>query len=114
MGRQVRRVAPNDGPARIGEQGQSDQVWDPRTGIALMMHVSRILPSDTADPLMRWSHRHQHENTIQALSWAPHGNLLASASRDQTMRVFDIRPMKELVVLRGHKKEVCCTLCLTL
>src|SRR6266850_686104 len=53
-------------------------------------------------------HSHQHKNTIQALAWAPHGNLLASASRDQTVRVFDIRSMKEWVVLRGHKKEVCC------
>src|SRR6267378_7239764 len=52
---------------------------------------------------------HQHKNTIQALAWAPHGNLLASASRDQTVRVFDIRSMKEWVVLRGHKKDVCCT-----
>jgi hypothetical protein len=60
-------------------------------------------------PSLRACGRHQHKNTIQALSWAPHGNLLASASRDQTVRVFDIRSMKEWVVLRGHKKEVCCT-----
>lgn len=25
------------------------------------------------------------------------------------MRVFDIRAMKEFRVLKGHKKEVCCT-----
>jgi len=53
-------------------------------------------------------HRHQHKNTIQALSWSPNGNLVASASRDQTVRVFDIRAMKEFRVLKGHKKEVCC------
>ncbi|KAG6375890.1 WD40-repeat-containing domain protein [Boletus reticuloceps] len=47
------------------------------------------------------------QNTIQALSWSPNGNLLASASRDQTVRVFDIRAMKEFRVLKGHKKEVC-------
>ena len=34
---------------------------------------------------------------------------MASASRDQTVRVFDIRAMKELRLLKGHKKEVCCT-----
>lgn len=54
--------------------------------------------------------RHQHKNTIQALSWSPNGNLVASASRDQTVRVFDIRAMKEFRVLKGHKKEVCCTI----
>lgn len=54
--------------------------------------------------------RHYHKNTVQALAWSPNGNLVASASRDQTLRVFDIRAMKELEVLRGHKKEVCCEL----
>jgi polyadenylation factor subunit 2 len=34
--------------------------------------------------------------------------MVASASRDQTVRVFDIRAMKEYRVLKGHKKEVCC------
>jgi hypothetical protein len=51
------------------------------------------------------SPRHQHKNTIQALAWAPLGNLLVSASRDQTVRVFDIRSMKEWVALRGHKNN---------
>ena len=51
---------------------------------------------------------HYHKNTIQAIAWSPDGNLVASASRDQTVRVFDIRAMKELRVLKGHKKEVCC------
>jgi len=35
--------------------------------------------------------------------------MVASASRDQTVRVFDIRAMKEYCILKGHKKEVCCT-----
>lgn len=52
--------------------------------------------------------RHQHKNTIQALAWSPNGDFVASASRDQTVRVFDIRAMKEFRVLKGHKKEVCC------
>lgn len=34
--------------------------------------------------------------------------MVASASRDQTVRVFDIRAMKEFRILKGHKKEVCC------
>jgi len=33
--------------------------------------------------------------------------MVASASRDQTVRVFDIRAIKEYCVLKGHKKEVC-------
>lgn len=50
--------------------------------------------------------RHYHKNTISALAWSPNGNMVASASRDQTCRVFDIRAMKEFSVLKGHKKEV--------
>lgn len=34
--------------------------------------------------------------------------MVATASRDQLVKVFDIRAMKEFVTLRGHKKEVCC------
>jgi polyadenylation factor subunit 2 len=34
--------------------------------------------------------------------------MVASASRDQTVRVFDIRAMKEFRTFKGHKKEVCC------
>ena len=51
---------------------------------------------------------HYHKNTVQALAWSPNGNMVASASRDQTVRVFDIRAMREVQTLRGHKKEVCC------
>jgi WD40 repeat protein len=58
--------------------------------------------------------RHYHKNTVQALAWSPNGNFVASASRDQTLRVFDIRAMKELQALRGHKKEVCCKSYITL
>jgi hypothetical protein len=53
--------------------------------------------------------RHSHKNTIQAVSWSPSGDHVAAASRDQTVRVFDIRAMKEFRLLKGHKKEVCCT-----
>ena len=58
--------------------------------------------------------RHQHKNTVQALAWSTDGDYLASASRDQTVRVFDIRAMREFKVMRGHKKEVCCKYSLTL
>jgi polyadenylation factor subunit 2 len=96
-----------------GSKDNLIKFWDPRTGTALStLYVSRNLPGGTRRKMLtRCSSSHQHKNTIQALAWAPHGNLLASASRDQTVRVFDIRSMKEWIVLRGHKKEVCCTSC---
>lgn len=34
------------------------------------------------------------------------GNLLATSSRDQTARVFDLRMMRDICILRGHEKPV--------
>ena len=92
-----------------GSKDNLIKFWDPRTGTALTTLCVFFFSLFSNPRLPNIARRHQHKNTIQALSWAPHGNLLASASRDQTVRVFDIRSMKEWVVLRGHKKEVCCT-----
>src|SRR5258708_1054057 len=57
--------------------------------------------------------RHYHKNTVQAADWSPNGDMVATASRDQTVRVFDIRAMKEFQVFKGHKKEVCCKFVIT-
>lgn len=43
-----------------------------------------------------------------ALEWNQNGNWLATAGRDQLVKVYDIRTMKELQIFRGHKKEICC------
>jgi len=47
MGRQMRRVASDDGPTRVRQQGQPPQVLGSRPGIRLtMLYVLYILPSD--------------------------------------------------------------------
>ena len=40
------------------------------------------------------------------IEWNKNGNWLLTASRDQLVRVYDIRTMKELQTFKGHKKEV--------
>jgi len=40
------------------------------------------------------------------LKWNKNGNWLITASRDQVLRIYDIRTMKEFQNFRGHKKEV--------
>ncbi len=52
--------------------------------------------------------RHGHKNTILALEWNKNGNWLLTGARDQIVRVYDIRTMKELQSFRGHPKEVTC------
>ena len=40
------------------------------------------------------------------VAWNNNGNWLLTASRDQLIKLYDIRAMKELVSLKGHYKEV--------
>lgn len=104
------RMASNQGSARLWEQRQPNQVLGSSHWHGSLDAVSPSSRSNTKKYYVTMRHySHQHKNTIQALAWSPNGNLVASASRDQTVRVFDIRAMKEFRVLKGHKKEVCCT-----
>lgn len=44
---------------------------------------------------------------VPQVKWNPiNGNWLLSASRDHTIRLFDIRSMKEPLSLQGHRKDV--------
>jgi len=38
--------------------------------------------------------------------WNKDGNILFSAGKDSKVKLFDIRTMKELKVLRNHKRNV--------
>lgn len=49
---------------------------------------------------------HAHKATVMDLKWHSGGNLLVTASRDHLIKLYDIRAMKELGVLKGHKKDV--------
>ncbi|NVM27318.1 MAG: hypothetical protein HWN65_00640 [Candidatus Helarchaeota archaeon] len=46
-----------------------------------------------------------HNKGVRTLAWAPEGKLLASASSDNTIRIWE-RDGECLKVLEGHKKEV--------
>ena len=56
--------------------------------------------------LLVFLHRHGHKNTILAVNWNANGNWLLTSSRDQLLKLFDLRTMKELQTFRGHKREV--------
>ena len=40
------------------------------------------------------------------VKWNENGNWLLTASRDHIIKIYDIRAMKEMCVLRSHKKDV--------
>lgn len=50
---------------------------------------------------------HGHKNTItKTLFERVRGNCLATSARDQTARVFDLRMMKDVCLLKGHEKDI--------
>jgi len=50
---------------------------------------------------------HCHKNAVQCTKWSPlNPHWFLSAGRDQIIKHFDIRTMKELGVFRGHRKDI--------
>ena len=47
-----------------------------------------------------------HKAAIHCVKWNQNGNWLLTASKDSLIKLYDIRMMKELYTLKGHKKEV--------
>ncbi|MBT9156007.1 MAG: hypothetical protein DDT37_00982 [Firmicutes bacterium] len=47
-----------------------------------------------------------HEDAVDSVSFSPDGRLLASGSKDQTVRLWEVSTGKELSILRGHEDPV--------
>ena len=65
------------------------KLWDPRQGGCL-------------------STLYGHKSTVTKVAWSPNGNWLLTGSRDQMIKMYDVRSMKELCSLKGHYKEITC------
>ncbi len=79
---------PTKGLLVSGSKDHQVKLWDPRTGRCLTT-------------------LHGHKNTVAMTKFEPtNGVLLATCARDQTARVFDIRMMRDVFLLKGHEKEI--------
>jgi polyadenylation factor subunit 2 len=74
-----------------GSKDNLVKLWDPRQSSAI-------------------STLHGFKHTVTRCRFQPGGNnrLLASASRDRSCRVFDLRTMKDILVLRDHETDLSC------
>ncbi|TKA29862.1 Polyadenylation factor subunit 2 [Salinomyces thailandicus] len=81
---------PTKGLIASGSKDHQVKLWDPRSGRCLTT-------------------LHGHKNTLTMTRFEPNqGVLLASCAREQTARIFDLRMMRDVFLLKGHEKEISC------
>jgi len=79
---------PTKGLLVSGSKDHQVKLWDPRTGRCLTT-------------------LHGHKNTIAKTKFEPsRGQLLATCARDQVARVFDLRMMRDVCLLRGNERDI--------
>jgi polyadenylation factor subunit 2 len=71
-----------------GSKDHLVKLWDPRTGRCLTT-------------------LHGHKNTVtKTLFERVRGDCFASTARDQTARIFDLRMMRDVLLMKGHEKDI--------
>ena len=79
---------PTKGLLVSGSKDHQVKLWDPRTGRCLTT-------------------LHGHKNPIARTKFEPErGQLLATCARDAVARVFDLRMMRDICLLKGHDKDI--------
>ncbi|HLP89165.1 MAG TPA: hypothetical protein VK184_11325 [Nostocaceae cyanobacterium] len=72
-----------------------------KTSLKIQESLQEIL-----DWIKEFNRLEGHNNNITSLSFSPDNKILASASGDKTVKIWDVATGKELHTLRGHEKWV--------
>ena len=89
---------PSKGLIITGGKDQLIKLWDPRSNAGTVAgQKDKHCLADI----------HAHKNTVNRLAWCPSNpHWFLSGSRDNLVKVFDLRTMKEIQTHRAHKKEI--------
>ncbi|KAG9232031.1 WD40-repeat-containing domain protein [Amylocarpus encephaloides] len=89
---------PTKGLIVSGSKDHLVKLWDPR------IDASTLRPDEVAKPLVTLR---GHHNTVTKTSFERvRGDCLATSARDNIARVFDLRMMRDVLLLKGHEKEI--------
>ncbi len=80
--------------------------------LSLLALVPRQSPSpqpitpENADQVIQLTELQGHTGAVYTVAWSPDGNLIASGSQDQTVRVWNAHSHETLLTLHGHNAAV--------
>jgi polyadenylation factor subunit 2 len=86
-----------------GSKDNFVNLWDPRAPDSASGTGNSGFFSNDNYVVARFA---SHKNTVTKVLWGANGHDLASCSRDSSVRIFDLRTMREREVFRGHHCEV--------
>src|SRR5271166_3059692 len=75
------------------EQENRRRYWQERLAVVLFCHSG--------------GNRSGHEENVRTIAFSPAGKTLASASFDETVKLWDVSNGKEKATFKGHEREVC-------